>query len=156
MLRLDFSEFLDVRFHAIYWPAFLIGAGLEPPHKILCHSHWTVDNVKMSKSLGNMVDPFSLAKSYGVEAVRYFLLREGVPHSDGNFNEEKLVQMVNVDLADTLGNLLSRSSSKALNPAQIWPKYNEEQFNTISSRNAQTLKESLLSLPGFFDCLNMV
>ena len=80
MLRVCF------RFHAIYWPAFLMANGLEPPRKILCHSHWTIDNVKMSKSLGNVVDPFKLKEGLGSEAVRYFLLSQGVPHSDGSNN----------------------------------------------------------------------
>lgn len=62
----------------------MLAAGLDPPRKILCHSHWTIDNVKMSKSLGNVVDPFQVQSRYGSEALRYFLLREGVPHSDGS------------------------------------------------------------------------
>lgn len=72
------------RFHGIYWPAFLIAAGLEPPKKLMCHSHWTVDNKKMSKSLGNVVDPFDMSEKYGTDGLRYFLLREGTPHSDAS------------------------------------------------------------------------
>src|SRR4051794_26950108 len=65
-----------VKFHAIYWPAFLMAAGLPLPKKIVAHAHWTVDNVKMSKSLGNVVDPHQLMETYGADVVRYFLLRE--------------------------------------------------------------------------------
>jgi hypothetical protein len=72
------------RFHGVYWPAFLIAAGLEPPRSLLCHSHWTVDGEKMSKSRGNIVDPVECITKYTVSGLRYFLLREGVAHSDGS------------------------------------------------------------------------
>ena len=65
------------RFHAIYWPAFLMALDLEPPKKLLVHGHWLTGNVKMSKSLGNVVDPFKLIDTYGVDAVRYFLVSDG-------------------------------------------------------------------------------
>lgn len=73
-----------LKFHGIYWPAFLIAAGLEPPHQLLVHSHWTVDGQKMSKSKQNVVDPMQRAEVYTMEGIRYFLLREGVAHSDGS------------------------------------------------------------------------
>lgn len=73
-----------LKFHGIYWPAFLIASGLEPPARLLVHSHWTVDDTKMSKSKNNVVDPNEVAKTYTYEGLRYFLLREGVPHSDGS------------------------------------------------------------------------
>lgn len=72
------------RFHGVYWPAFLIAAGLEPPRSLLCHSHWTVDGEKMSKSKGNIVDPLECIAKYTDSGLRYFLLREGVAHSDGS------------------------------------------------------------------------
>ena len=80
-----------LKFHAIYWPAFLMAAHLELPRKILCHSHWTVEGSKMSKSKGNVVDPIQLVHPYTAEGVRYFLLREAVPHSDANFSHKKMV-----------------------------------------------------------------
>ena len=70
--------------------------GLEPPRKILCHSHWTIDNVKMSKSLGNVVDPFKLKEGLGSEAVRYFLLSQGVPHSDGSNNSFLVMKLPSI------------------------------------------------------------
>lgn len=73
-----------LKFHGIYWPAFAIAAGLQPPERLLVHSHWTVDGQKMSKSKGNVVDPLSVAERYTFEGLRYFLLREGVAHSDGS------------------------------------------------------------------------
>lgn len=79
-----------LKFHGIYWPAFLIAAGLEPPQQLLVHSHWTVEGQKMSKSKFNVVDPMERASTYTIEGMRYFLLREGVMHSDGS--ELKLPQ----------------------------------------------------------------
>lgn len=73
-----------LKFHGIYWPAFLLAAGLEPPKQLLVHSHWTVDGQKMSKSKFNVVDPMERSKVYTSEGMRYFLLREGVAHSDGS------------------------------------------------------------------------
>ena len=82
---------------------------LELPRKILCHSHWTISGEKMSKSKGNIVDPNELSeKLCTFEGLRYFLLKEGVPHSDGNFSEEQLINYLNNDLANTIGNLLNR------------------------------------------------
>jgi len=70
-----------LKFHAIYWPAILLSLDLPLPSRLLVHSHWTVDGVKMSKSLGNVVSPGDLADKVGEEGLRYFLLREGVPHT---------------------------------------------------------------------------
>ena len=72
------------RFHAVYWPAFLMAAELPLPKSIICHSHWLVDDRKMSKSVGNVIDPLQLAKRYTSDGVRYFLLREGVLTHDGS------------------------------------------------------------------------
>jgi len=78
------TDYTFSRFHGVYWPAFLIAAGMEPPRSLLCHSHWTIDGEKMSKSKGNIVDPLECVTKYTVSGLRYFLLREGVPHSDGS------------------------------------------------------------------------
>ena len=110
-----------LKFHALYWPALLLSLGLALPARLLVHSHWTVEGVKMSKSLGNVVDPNTLLEKYSTDGLRYFLLREGVPHSDGNFSEAAMVQLLNLELADTMGNLLNRCSSKGVNPHQIIP-----------------------------------
>ncbi|XP_023349424.1 methionine--tRNA ligase, mitochondrial isoform X2 [Eurytemora carolleeae] len=113
-----------LKFHAIYWPGFLSALELPLPRKILVHSHWMVDDVKMSKSLGNVLNPHDLITKYGVDGTRYMLLREGVPHMDGNFCHDRMLHYLNHELADTLGNLLNRSCSNGVNPSQIIPDWN--------------------------------
>ncbi len=98
-----------LRFHAVYWPAFLMSAGLEIPRKVFAHGWWTVEGKKMSKSLGNVVDPFDAAKKYGVDELRYFLLREVPFGLDGDFSQKAIIGRINSDLANDLGNLISRS-----------------------------------------------
>jgi len=98
------------RFHAIYWPAFLMSANLPIPKSLFVHGYFTVDGQKMSKSLGNVVDPIDLINRYGTDALRYYLLSQIPPTDDGNFSEEKLKIIYNADLANGLGNLVSRVS----------------------------------------------
>ena len=96
------------RFHAIYWPAFLISAGLELPKLIFVHDYITVDGQKMSKTVGNVINPIELAEKYGPEAVRHYFLSEISPFQDGDFTYEKFEDRYNADLAKGLGNLVSR------------------------------------------------
>jgi methionyl-tRNA synthetase len=98
-----------VRFHAVYWPAFLMSAGIEVPRRIFSHGFLFNRGEKMSKSVGNVVDPFTLADAYGVDQLRYFLLREVPFGQDGNYNHEAIVNRINADLANDLGNLAQRS-----------------------------------------------
>ena len=97
-----------LRFHALIWPAMLLSLGLKLPKKILVHGFINVDNKKMSKSLGNVIDPFKLAEKYGIDPVRYYLLREILPTEDGDFTYEKFEARHNADLASGLGNLVAR------------------------------------------------
>jgi methionyl-tRNA synthetase len=97
-----------VRFHAVYWPAFLMAAGLEPPHRVFAHGWWTVEGEKMSKSLGNFIPPQQLVDAYGVDPVRYFMLRELPFGSDGDFSHRAMVGRLNGDLANDFGNLAQR------------------------------------------------
>ncbi len=97
-----------LRFHAIYWPAFLMAAGFELPRRVFAHGWWTVEGRKMSKSLRNVVDPNRLIDDYGADAVRYFLLREVPFGLDGDFSHKALVHRINGELANDLGNLLYR------------------------------------------------
>lgn len=97
-----------VKFHAIFWPALLLATGLELPKKIFVHGFFTVEGQKMSKTLGNVIDPSYLVDKYGADAVRYFLLREISFGSDGDFSIKRLKERYNSDLANGLGNLVSR------------------------------------------------
>jgi methionyl-tRNA synthetase len=97
-----------IRFHTVYWPAFLMAAGLEPPRRVFAHGWWTVEGQKMSKSLGNFIPPQKLVDQYGVDAVRYFMLRELPFGSDGDFSHRAMVGRINGDLANDFGNLAQR------------------------------------------------
>jgi methionyl-tRNA synthetase len=100
-----------IRFHAVYWPAFLMSAGIPLPKRVFAHGFLFSRGEKMSKSVGNVVDPFSLADTYGVDQLRYFFLREVPFGQDGNYNHEAIVARTNADLANDLGNLAQRSLS---------------------------------------------
>ncbi len=96
------------RFHAVYWPAFLLSANLPLPKSIMVHGYLTVNGQKMSKTVGNIVDPIPLIEKYGADAIRYYLLAKVSPFGDGDFSEEKLKDVYNADLANGLGNLVAR------------------------------------------------
>ncbi|MCP1998516.1 methionine--tRNA ligase [Nitrobacter winogradskyi] len=100
-----------IRFHAVYWPAFLMSAGIALPKRVYAHGFLFNRGEKMSKSVGNVVDPFSLAAQYGVDQVRYFFLREVPFGQDGSYNHEAIVARINADLANDFGNLAQRSLS---------------------------------------------
>ncbi len=100
-----------LRFHAVYWPTFLMAAGLPLPKKVFAHGWWTVEGQKMSKSLRNVVEPNMLIDRYGADAVRYFLLREVPFGLDGDFSHSAMIHRINSDLANDLGNLLNRSTA---------------------------------------------
>ena len=100
-----------VRFHSVYWPAFLMSAGVALPKRVFAHGFLLNRGEKMSKSVGNVVDPFALTEHYGVDPVRYFFLREVPFGQDGNYSHEAIVGRINADLANDLGNLAQRSLS---------------------------------------------
>jgi methionyl-tRNA synthetase len=100
-----------IRFHAVYWPAFLMSAGIPVQKRVYAHGFLFNRGEKMSKSVGNVVDPFNLADQYGVDQIRYFFLREVAFGQDGNYNHEAIVARINADLANDLGNLAQRSLS---------------------------------------------
>ncbi len=100
-----------LRFHAVYWPAFLMAAGLEPPKRVFAHGWWTNEGQKISKSLGNIIDPYALIERYGLDQTRWFLLREVPFGSDGDFAHAAMVARTNADLANGIGNLAQRTLS---------------------------------------------
>jgi methionyl-tRNA synthetase len=97
-----------IRFHAVYWPAILLSAKLSLPKSLFVHEYFTVNGQKMSKTLGNVIDPFELIEKYGAEALRYYFLAKFSPFSDGDFSEKKFIEVFNGDLANGLGNLVAR------------------------------------------------
>jgi methionyl-tRNA synthetase len=115
------------RFHAIYWPAFLLSAGLQLPKSLFVHGYFTINGQKMSKTLGNVIDPFEMIKKYGADAVRYYLLREIPSTSDGDFSERRFKELYNADLANGLGNLIARVAKLA--EGLTFPKSTFEEIN---------------------------
>jgi len=114
-----------LRFHAVYWPAFLMAAGLEPPKKIFAHGWWTNEGQKISKSIGNIINPYDIIERYGLDQIRFFLFREVPFGNDGDFSKETIAQRVNSDLSNNYGNLIQRISSfivKNSNSKVIRPK----------------------------------
>jgi methionyl-tRNA synthetase len=102
-----------LRFHVVYWPAILKSAGLPLPKSCFSHGYLTVEGQKMSKTLGNVIDPITVIEKYGTDAVRYYLLREIPSHSDGDYSERRFKEVYNSDLAGGLGNLVSRVATLA-------------------------------------------
>jgi methionyl-tRNA synthetase len=117
-----------VRFHAVYWPAFLMSAGLELPKQVFGHGHVLLRGEKMSKSAGNVVDPAALIDRFGADSVRYFLMRDVTFGQDGSYSPEAIVARVNADLANSFGNLAQRTLSFiAKNCAGMLPSAGREE-----------------------------
>lgn len=115
-----------LRFHAVYWPAFLMSAGIPLPKRIFAHGWWTAEGKKMSKSVGNVIVPAEAVEKYGLDQLRYFILREVPFGNDGDFSHDAMVGRMNSDLANNLGNLAQRSLSMiAKNCGGKLPQYGE-------------------------------
>ena len=143
-----------LRFHAIYWPALLMGLNLPLPEQLVVHGHWLKDDRKMSKSLGNVIDPLELCSKFQSDGVRYCLLREDILSQDANFNEYKMTKYLNAELANTLGNLLNRVTSLAINPHRLYPSWSPSSSSSSSLMNE--LIEQYSNLPSrvqtAYDC----
>lgn len=110
-----------IRFHCIYWPAFLLAAKIPLPQRYFVHGWWMVNQQKMSKSYGNSIDPIEVARKYGVDTLKYFMLREASPETDPSISEDGIVARLNSDLANGIGNLLLRCWAQSLLPTRKWP-----------------------------------
>lgn len=117
------------RFHSVYWIGMLLAAGLPTPTTVSVHGYITANGQKMSKSLGNVIDPFELVAQYGLEPVRYYLLKEIPTHSDGDFNYDKFGEVYTADLANGLGNLCSRVAKLAEKAGGNWVAAGEPSFD---------------------------
>ncbi|MFA6527481.1 MAG: methionine--tRNA ligase, partial [Candidatus Babeliales bacterium] len=130
-----------VRFHAVYWPAFLMAAQLPLPKKLLVHGYIMMGDQKMSKSLGNAIDPETLAYRYGVEQIRYYLARQLPVNQDGQFSIKDVEERISADLANNLGNLLNRTTSLALanGLATVTPQQTLETSSTAIKEKAEEM-----------------
>ncbi len=126
-----------LRFHAVYWPAFLFSIDIEPPKQVFAHGWWVVDNVKMSKSLGNFIDAGTLADEFSLDVLRYFLTREIPFGGDGNFTRTRVVERNNSELADNLGNLVNRSFA-------MTEKFLDGQIPTFSESSCEPIDLELI------------
>lgn len=144
-----------LRFHAVIWPAMLLSAGLPLPRQIFAHGFLTINGQKMSKSLGNFVDPFALVEKYGSDIVRYYLLREVPIGKDGDFSEQKLQERYNSDLAGGLGNLVSRVLTLASQAGWFMIK-NEELALTPRIQKAQEVYKTQIEAYNFSESIEAI
>jgi methionyl-tRNA synthetase len=142
-----------IRFHAVYWPAFLISAGLPLPKKLFVHEYITVNGQKMSKSLGNVIDPQEYVNKYGTDALRYYLLAKISPFQDGDFSDEKFVQSFNADLANGLGNVTARVAKLCENSGFTLKETHNHELKNIPSINTYI---DALEAGKFNEALNFV
>ena len=138
-----------LRFHAVYWPAMLMSAGEPLPTTIVVHGYLTIGGEKMSKSLGNVVDPAELTARYGADAVRYWMLREVPPTEDADYTDEKLERRYNADLANDLGNLLNRTVSmiqryrSGVVPTPAEPVATDEDLEAVAAGLSGTIEQTM-------------
>jgi methionyl-tRNA synthetase len=135
-----------LKFHAVYWPAFLMAADIPLPKKIFVHSNWLVNGRKMCESYGNILNPKDASEVLTTEGLRYFFLRRGKPHDDGNFTLNKAVNLVNSELVKSLGSLLNRCSVPTLNPKQRYPAFDIEVMEYELKATGEKLVQDLNAL----------
>jgi len=133
-----------LKFHAVYWPAFLIAADLTPPKQLIVHGWWTVEGQKMSKSLGNTIDPFETIEKYGCDQFRYFLFKESNFGYDCNFSEKNFIEKINYDLCNDYGNLVHRVLTLAKKTSENEIFHLAETFNLY--KNSDDLSSKTLAL----------
>lgn len=136
-----------VKFHAVYWPAFLLAAGLAPPKRVIAHGHWTKERKKIAKSTGNVVIPSEIFARLGVDPVRFVLLRQGGLATDGDYNDEEVQNIITDELVNSLGNLISRVTGRGVNPTGAWPIGSPSHF----TEEEHILAQRLTQLPQHVD-----
>ncbi len=140
-----------LRFHTVYWPAFLMAADLPLPKRVFAHGWWTNEGEKISKSLGNVINPFDLIDQYGLDQVRYFLLREVPFGNDGDFSKSHLVQRINSELANNLGNLVQRVTSFCLKNTMGKVPDHKDKFNKKDLEIINSFETELSTLRKLID-----
>ena len=140
-----------VRFHAVYWPAFLMAADLPLPKKIFAHGWWTNEGNKISKSLGNVIDPFELVEKYGVDQIRYFLMREVPFGNDGDFSNSQLINRINSDLANGYGNLFQRVTSMIIKNCNAVIPIRPNDFQDEDLKLINSIRNSLQNYRSLMD-----
>ena len=140
-----------IRFHAVYWPAFLMAAELPLPKKIFAHGWWTNEGNKISKSLGNVIDPFDLVDKYGVDQIRYFLMREVPFGNDGDFSNSQLINRINSDLANSYGNLFQRVTSMIFKNCNEVIPIRPNDFQDEDLKLINSIRNSLQNYKKFID-----
>ena len=158
-----------LRFHAVYWPAFLLAIDIEPPKKIFAHGWWTNEGQKISKSIGNVIDPYEIVNQYGLDQMRFFLFREVPFGNDGDFSKDAIAQRVNADLSNNFGNLIQRissfivknSDSKVNKPAEfidddknLLNQYDEALNNYLTNMNSYSIDKALKNIFEFLSLVN--
>ena len=158
-----------LRFHAVYWPAFLMAVDIEPPIKIFAHGWWTNEGQKISKSIGNVINPYEIINQYGLDQIRFFLFREVPFGNDGDFSKDAIAQRVNADLSNNFGNLIQRilsfivknSNSVVNKPVEFHKddKYLLDQFekafhNYLTNMNSYSIDKALKNIFEFLSLVN--
>ena len=159
-----------LRFHAVYWPAFLMAADIQVPHKIFAHGWWTNEGKKISKSVGNVIDPYEIINQYGLDQIRFFLFREVPFGNDGDFSKDAIAQRVNADLSNNFGNLIQRISSFIVKNSdsvvnkpdqfieddkKLLNKYNETLDNYLINMNSYSIDKALKNIFEFLSLVNI-
>ena len=151
-----------LRFHTVYWPAFLMAAGLEPTKRVFAHGWWTNEGQKISKSLGNVIDPNEIVARYGLDQVRYFLMREVPFGKDGDFSHRAMINRINGELANDFGNLAQRvlsmiekyCDSKLPAPNELSQK--DQELINLARKLIVKVREKIVEYQAFHEALIVI